>query len=189
MRGLVFKYRGLVWGVCAAAVLILPVYFSFARLFSAIQLLIIGQFLRFWAAGFIPKYRTLVVDAPNLVTSGPYAWMRNPLYAGNGIMGLGWALMAGWGWEAAFVAMYFALYPLTIIPYEEKFLMERFGEEYALYKKSTPSLFPALWDIKSRAERSRAGFDAKKSWTMERHSLIINALLTAAILASLYFAG
>ena len=187
MKEFIFKYRGLAWGLCAAAILIFPVYFSLARLFSAIPLLIIGQSLRFWAAGFIPKYRTLVVGAPNLVTSGPYAWMRNPLYLGNGIMGLGWGLMAGWIWEAEFAVIYFALYPLTIIPFEEKFLMERFGDEYASYRKNTPSLFPALWNIKSRVERSRTGFDVKKSWFMERHSLMMNALVTIVVLARLYF--
>ena len=189
MRELVFKYRGLVWGLFALAVLVLPVYFSPARFIAAIPLLTAGQCLRFWAAGFIPKYRTLVVDAPQLVTSGPYAWMRNPLYAGNGIMGLGWALMAGWVWEAAFAAIYFALYSLTIIPFEEKFLRDRFGDEYESYKKSTPSLFPGLRGIKQRIERSRTGFDAKKSWFMERHSLRMNILVTAIVLARLYFAG
>lgn len=189
MRELLFKYRGLVWGLFAAVVLIFPVSFSPSRTYAAIPLLIIGQSLRFWAAGFIPKYRTLVVNAPSLVTGGPYAWMRNPLYAGNGIMGLGWALMAGWIWEAAFAVIYFALYSLTIIPFEEKFLLERFGDEYESYRKSTPSLLPALSDIKSRAERSSAGFDAKKSWFMERHSLMMNALVTALLVARLYFSG
>ena len=189
MRELIFKYRGLVWGLFVVAVLIFPVSFSLARIYAAIPLLIAGQSLRFWAAGFIPRYRTLVVDAPSLVTGGPYAWTRNPLYAGNGIMGLGWALMAGWAWEAAFAVIFFTLYSLIIIPFEEKFLAERFGDEYAFYRKSTPSLFPALRDIRSRMDRSRAGFDAKKSWFMERHSLLMNALVTIAILARLYFSG
>ena len=189
MRELTFKYRGLVWCLFVVAVMIFPISFSVARIYAAIPLLFAGQSLRFWAAGFIPKYRTLVVDAPSLVTDGPYAWMRNPLYAGNGIMGLGWALMAGWVWAAAFVVIFFALYSLIIIPFEEKFLAERFGDEYALYKKTTPSLFPALWDIKPRIERSRAGFDAAKSWFMERHSLLMNTLVTVAILARRYFSG
>jgi protein-S-isoprenylcysteine O-methyltransferase Ste14 len=187
MRELIFKYRGLVWGIFAVAVLVFPVYFSPARFAAAIPMLIAGQCLRFWAAGFIPKYRTLVVGAPKLVTSGPYAWTRNPLYAGNGIMGLGWALMAGWAWEAAFAAIYFALYSLTIIPFEEKFLAERFGDEYELYRKSTPPLLPGMRDFKSRAARSLAGFDARQSWSMERHSLRMNILVTAVVVTRLYF--
>jgi len=189
MRELIFRYRGLIWGLLVAAMLIFPVSFSSARAYAAIPLLAAGQALRFWAAGFIPKYRTLIVGAPNLVTSGPYAWMRNPLYAGNGIMGLGWALMAGWIWEAAFAAIYFTLYTFIIIPSEEKFLTENFGEAYLEYKKNTPSMLPALRDIKSRMERSFTGFDAKQSWFMERHSLWMNILVTLVVLARLYFSG
>ena len=187
MRELGFKYRGLVWCVFAVAVLFFPVSFSPAGIYAAIPLLFAGQSLRFWAAGFIPKYRTLVLDAPNLVTGGPYAWIRNPLYAGNGIMGLGWTLMVGWKWAVSFALIYLTLYSFTIIPFEEKFLLERFGDEYASYKKNTPSLFPAISDFTPRAERSRAGFDAKKSWFMERHSLVMNVVVTALILSRLYF--
>jgi protein-S-isoprenylcysteine O-methyltransferase Ste14 len=187
LREVLFKYRGLVWGIFAAAVLVCDISFSLARLRAALPPLALGQGLRFWAAGFIPKYRTLVVDAPRLVTAGPYAWMRNPLYAGNGIMGFGWAFIAGWRWAAAFSLIYFALYSLTIIPFEEKFLRERFGEEYDTYRKSTPSLFPGFRNLKERAERSRKGFDAKKAWSMERHSLRVNILVTALVLARMYF--
>jgi protein-S-isoprenylcysteine O-methyltransferase Ste14 len=182
-----FKYRGLVWGIFAAAVLVFRVTFSPARFAAAIPLLILGQGLRFWAAGFIPKYRTLVVDAPKLVITGPYAWMRNPLYAGNGIMGMGWALMAGWIWEAVFAVIYFALYSFTIIPFEEKFLLDSFGEEYEIYKKSTPSLIPGIRNFKEKITKSRGGFDAKKSWFMERHSLRMNIVVTIIIITRLYF--
>ncbi|MDR2780741.1 MAG: isoprenylcysteine carboxylmethyltransferase family protein [Synergistaceae bacterium] len=187
MRETLFKYRGLVWGIFAAAVLALPVSLSLPRCCFAAPILLAGQCLRFWAAGVIPKYRTLSVDAPKLVTRGPYAWVRNPLYAGNGLMGLGWALMAGWIFVAAFTALYFALYSLTIIPLEERFLSVRFGEEYEIYKRSTPALIPDFRDFVFRASKSLSGFDRKKSWFMERHSLGMNALVTVLVLVRLYF--
>ncbi|MDR3278908.1 MAG: isoprenylcysteine carboxylmethyltransferase family protein [Synergistaceae bacterium] len=185
MTETIFKYRGLVWGTLAVAVLIFPVYPSMPRFVASIPILALGQALRFWAAGVIPKYRTLVVDAPELVTWGPYAFARNPLYAGNGIMGLGWSLMAGWGWAAAFAVLYIALYLMVIIPHEEKFLFERFGEEYEQYKKSTPAIFPRLANIRDKAALIR-GFDAKKSWFMERHSLRMNIVVTILVLVRLY---
>ena len=82
--------------------------------------------LRFWAAGFIPKYRTEVIGAPVLITWGPYSWVRNPLYAGNALMGLGWSLMVSWGWVGAFVIAFLLLYSLIVIPAEEDFLAEKF---------------------------------------------------------------
>lgn len=187
MRETIFKYRGLVWGIFAAAVLIFPVSFSAARSAVSVPLLVAGQALRFWAAGFIPKYRTLTVGAPSLVTSGPYAWVRNPLYAGNGMMGLGWAIMAGPVWCGAFAAVYSALYCLVIIPLEEKFLSERFGDEYERYRRSTPSIAPVPKNLREKAARGRGGFDWRKSWFMERHSLTMNVFVTVLLAGRLYF--
>jgi protein-S-isoprenylcysteine O-methyltransferase Ste14 len=187
LRETIFKYRGLVWGIFAAAILIFPVSFSASRAAVSVPLLAAGQALRFWAAGFIPKYRTLTVGAPSLVTSGPYAWVRNPLYAGNGVMGLGWSVMAGPVWCAVFAAVYFALYRLVIIPLEEKFLSERFGGEYERYRRSTPSIVPALNNLRERAARGRGCFDGKKSWFMERHSLGMNVFVTVLLALRLYF--
>ncbi|MDR1509575.1 MAG: isoprenylcysteine carboxylmethyltransferase family protein [Synergistaceae bacterium] len=186
MKGILFKYRGLVWGVFVAAVLVLPVSFSRLRFCAAVPILLAGQCLRFWAAGVIQKYRTLSLDAPQLVTWGPYAWVRNPLYAGNGLMGLGWALMTGWPMVAAFAAVYFALYSITIIPYEEQFLSKRFGEEYEIYRRSTPALIPGVGDLASRAGKAFSGFNRRKSWYMERHSLNMNLIVTALLLIKLY---
>ncbi|MDR1580105.1 MAG: isoprenylcysteine carboxylmethyltransferase family protein [Synergistaceae bacterium] len=187
MRETIFKYRGLVWGIFAAAILIFPVSFSSARAAASVPLLAAGQALRFWAAGFIPKYRTLTVGAPSLVTSGPYAWVRNPLYGGNGIMGLGWSLMSGPVWCAVFAVVYFALYCLVIIPFEEKFLSERFGKEYEHYRRSTPSIIPRPDNLREKSSRSRGGFDWKKSWFMERHSLRMNVFVTVLVAVRLYF--
>ena len=187
LRETLFKYRGLVWGIFAAAVLVLPVSFSPPRFCAAVPVVLAGQCLRFWAAGVIPKYRTLSLDAPRLVTWGPYAWVRNPLYAGNGLMGLGWSLMAGWTFVAAFAALYFVLYSLTIIQHEEQFLGVRFGVEYEIYKRSVPALIPNFRDFASRVPKNLSGFDRGKSWFMERHSLGMNAFVTVLLLARLYF--
>jgi protein-S-isoprenylcysteine O-methyltransferase Ste14 len=182
LNGLIFKYRGLLWGIFVLAVFIFPVSYSAARMFVSAPLLAAGQLLRFWAAGVIPKYRTLALDAPKLVTHGPYAWVRNPLYAGNALIGCGWAVMAGWWWLPAFAAVYFVIYSLTIIPYEERFLIEMFKEEYLVYRNTTPSMIPSVKNLRSRAAGSRGCFGAEKSWFMERHSLRMNILVTALLL-------
>jgi protein-S-isoprenylcysteine O-methyltransferase Ste14 len=152
----------------------------------AAPLVLAGQLLRFWAAGVIPKYRTLTLDAPALVTRGPYAWIRNPLYAGNALLGCGWSLMVGWALVPAFAAVYAVIYSLVIIPYEERFLLARFGDEYLSYKLATPSMVPGFSNFASRAARGSEGFGARESWSMERHSLRMNLLVTALILARLY---
>ncbi len=192
MNALIFKYRGLLWGIFAVAVFAFPVSFSPVRMLLALPLLAAGQLLRFWAAGVIPKYRTLTLDAPKLVTWGPYAHSRNPLYLGNALMGCGWSLMVGWLWLPAFAVVYWIIYSLAIIPYEEQFLLARFGDEYLDYQTRTPPLVPNVTRFSGfsdlrvflRAEYER--LDRKKSWFMERHSLRMNLLVTALILVRLF---
>ena len=181
-----FKCRGLFWGIFAAGILIFPGDFEPARFVVGLALVLAGQLLRFWAAGYIPKYRTEVIGAPVLVTWGPYKWVRNPLYAGNAVMGLGWSLMVGWGWVAAFVAAFALLYSMIIIPAEEEFLEGKFGEEYAEFKKRVPQLIP--WPRRGFPEKSRneKPFDAKRAREEEIYSIRVNVIVTAIIVIRLF---
>ena len=181
-----FKCRGLFWGVFAAGILIFPGDFEIVRFTIGLALVLGGQALRFWAAGYIPKYRTEVIGAPVLVTWGPYKWVRNPLYAGNAIMGLGWSLMVGWGWVIAFVIAFMLLYSMIIIPAEEEFLADKFGAEYAEFKKRVPQLIPyprGGFPDKSPNEKP---FDAKRAREEEIYSIRVNIIVTAVIFARLF---
>lgn len=181
-----FKCRGLFWGVFAAGILIFPGDFEIVRFVIGLALVLGGQALRFWAAGYIPKYRTEVIGAPVLVTWGPYKWVRNPLYAGNAIMGLGWSLMVGWGWVIAFVIAFMLLYSMIIIPAEEEFLADKFGAEYAEFKKRVPQLIPyprGGFPDKSPNEKP---FDAKRAREEEIYSIRVNIIVTAVIFARLF---
>lgn len=181
-----FKCRGLFWGVFAAGILIFPGDFEIVRFVIGLALVLGGQALRFWAAGYIPKYRTEVIGAPVLVTWGPYKWVRNPLYAGNAIMGLGWSLMVGWGWVIAFVIAFMLLYSMIIIPAEEEFLADKFGAEYAEFKKRVPQLIPyprGGFPDKSPNEKL---FDAKRAREEEIYSIRVNIIVTAVIFARLF---
>ena len=180
------KCRGLFWGVFAAGILICPGDFEIVRFTIGLALVLGGQLLRFWAAGYIPKYRTEVIGAPVLVTWGPYKWVRNPLYAGNAIMGLGWSLMVGWGWVIAFVIAFMLLYSMIIIPAEEEFLADKFGAEYAEFKKRVPQLIPfprGGFPDKSPNEKP---FDSKRAREEEIYSIRVNIIVTAVIFARLF---
>ena len=71
-----FKCRGLFWAIFAAAALLVPRRFGVARVTIGMGIVLAGQLLRYWAAGYIPKYRTEKIGAPVLVTWGPYKWVR-----------------------------------------------------------------------------------------------------------------
>ncbi len=76
-----------------------------------------------------------------LVTSGPYRWVRNPLYTAGvllftslGLVSASWYLIAG-------AALAFALARLRL-PKEETELEARFGQEYRDYARRTGRFLP-----------------------------------------------
>lgn len=82
-------------------------------------------------------------DAPReFVASGPYRWVRNPMYIGAFLLLAGYALCAG-SVEALLVAfgMLAAAHLFTVL-YEEPTLRRRFGASYEAYSRSTPRWIP-----------------------------------------------
>jgi len=82
-------------------------------------------------------------DAPRaFVASGPYRWVRNPMYIGAFLLLLGYALCAG-SVAAIGVALVLILAAHTfVLLYEEPTLEDRFGEGYRAYKRATPRWIP-----------------------------------------------
>ncbi len=70
----------------------------------------------------------------NLVTTGIYGVIRNPLYMSNGLLAIGMAILFKSLNALLFSVPYSFLY-LLIIYFEEKDLLEKYGEEYKEYKK------------------------------------------------------
>jgi protein-S-isoprenylcysteine O-methyltransferase Ste14 len=86
----------------------------------------IGEGIRIWAAGHLEKSR-------EVTRSGPYRYMRHPLYVGSSIMAAGVAIGAGSWLVAALVAVYMGVTITAAVRTEEAFLRSRFGDEYDAY--------------------------------------------------------
>ncbi len=93
-----------------------------------------GLLLRGWAAGHLEKNR-------QLARSGPYNWVRNPLYIGTLLVAAGLVVSAR-RWELAIVfgAVFLLIY-LPVIELEEQHLRRLFPE-YAGYAAQVPKLLP-----------------------------------------------
>jgi protein-S-isoprenylcysteine O-methyltransferase Ste14 len=82
-------------------------------------------------------------DAPrNFVASGPYQWVRNPMYIGAFAVLVGYALCAG---SMAALLVAFAMLAaahLFVVLYEEPALERRFGESYEAYRRTTRRWLP-----------------------------------------------
>ena len=111
-------------------------------------LLLTGETIRIWSISYAGgETRTRSVGAKKLCSSGPYAFVRNPLYVGNMFMYVGIVFIAGaaniWLMIATTLAFFIIQYSLIIALEEEK-LYELFGQEYQTYKNNVPAVFPRI---------------------------------------------
>ncbi len=96
---------------------------------------LLGEAIRTWAAGYIEKDETLVKN-------GPYRLVRNPLYLGSFLIGLGAVIIGHSLWFLlAFILLFLGTYLPTIFR-EERFLAQKFTTAYLNYQKIVPSFFP-----------------------------------------------
>ncbi len=79
-----------------------------------------------------------------LVTGGPYAWTRNPMYLGHLIFLVGLALTLQ-SLLAAALALFSVFYFLERVRRDEHRLGERFGEEYAGYCRRVKRWIPGIF--------------------------------------------
>ena len=86
-----------------------------------------------------------------LVTSGPYRWIRNPLYTAGGLVFTGLGLVAASWFLIAAAALAVTLVRLRL-PTEEAELEARFGQEYRGYARRTGRFLPR-WRCQRRVSR------------------------------------
>lgn len=122
-----------------AWLLVLP-FLWFARptpatLLGGAGIALLGGYIRGWAAGHIRKDSTLTV-------TGPYAHVRNPLYVGSFLVGLGVTVAGGvLLFVAVFLFFYLTVYSRTALV-EAELLEERYGAAYRAYAAQVPLFVP-----------------------------------------------
>lgn len=74
-------------------------------------------------------------DPGTLVTTGLFAWSRNPMYLGFFLSLLGACAGLNNAWALIPAGLFFAVSALHYIPYEERAASAIFGEAYTLYRR------------------------------------------------------
>ncbi len=82
-------------------------------------------------------------EGHELVTSGPYRFLRHPIYTGMLAALLGTVFLAGWFWLIVFGVT--TLVFVRRIRIEEGYMLKLFPNEYPEYKKRTKALVPFVW--------------------------------------------
>lgn len=133
--------------VAIAAFFVRPLYPGNAEEYIvkgiSVILVIAGVILRAWAAGCAGNHtRTSNIEAGKLATNGPYAFLRNPIYLGSIVLGVGMVGIVGdWRLSPLCFGTFAALY-FVIIPAEEEFLQREHPLEYKVYCRNVRRLLP-----------------------------------------------
>jgi protein-S-isoprenylcysteine O-methyltransferase Ste14 len=101
---------------------------------------LIGAGLLLGAAGIMTLVRARTTFMPDresndLVTAGPFALSRNPIYAGMMAIYVGVALAINSAWPVLLLPLVWILMRVSIIAREERYLAEKFGAKYVDYRR------------------------------------------------------
>ena len=116
-----------------------------------------GEGFRVWAAGHIEKGR-------EITRSGPYRYVRHPLYLGSALLGAGFAIASHSVPVAALAIAYLGITLGAAMRTEEAVLDAKFDGAYAAYREGRAGAVdrPFSWDraLANREYRAVAGFVA-----------------------------
>ena len=126
----------------------------------ALSLILLGLATRMYASGFVLKNK-------ELSTTGPYAFMRHPLYTGNIMILIGLCLINGFFWSfiTAFIFLWF-YYP-TAIEYEDRKLKSLFPDTWEEWASITPALMPKI-DLKGTINGKIFSRLDLRSWSLKK---------------------
>lgn len=131
----------------------------------------LGLLLRGWAAGHLAKDR-------ELTTSGPYAYIRNPLYLGTLIAAFGIVVAARNAWLASLFVAVFLLVYLPAVELEEQHLRDLFSD-YAIYAGTVNRFLP-----RKRFSLRQSSFSWELYRRNEEYKALVGWLIAVAWLSS-----
>ncbi len=141
-------------------------------------LIVAGLAVRSWAAGHLQRNR-------DLATSGPYAYLRDPLYLGRLLLLFGLGVMANrdvcYAMMAIGLILFFVDYMPRKLRKETARLEKRFGEQYRAYRAAVRSLVPRLRPYEGRS-KNRWSFALYWGENREQWFVLGAALLVALML-------
>lgn len=144
---------------------------------------LLGELTRFWGVSYAgSETRTRSVGGSKLVTQGPFAYTRNPLYLGNILIYFGFGIMMNslFPYLAILGTAFFIFQYHYIIKEEEVKLRDLFKEKYDEYYNSVNRLLPSLSPF-SPAKQSKVEIDLKAGFRSEKRTLQANLTVVICI--------
>ena len=120
----------------------------------------IGQILQVWCMSTIKTKKKLTV-------TGPYMFVRNPMYLGRFFLIFGILMMTGNPWLLILLPIVYYFYMINRVKREEKILAELFGNDYEDYCRDVHPYLPGF-----------KRFDQASLWSFNKESFEQNNVLT-----------
>ncbi|MFH1762487.1 MAG: isoprenylcysteine carboxylmethyltransferase family protein [bacterium] len=150
---------------------------------AGLCLVIIGEWIRIWGVAFAGgSTRTRKVLCSNLITTGPFGYVRNPLYLGNLILSCG-LLLVSFALFPELLGLYLIFFIFQyyfIVLFEESYLNQGIGQAYIEYCISVNRFLPRFkpFNIKSSQKP-----DYKSAIVSEKDTLTAIGLLLIILVA------
>ncbi len=150
-----------------------------AEIFGVASILL-GQLVRVSARGFKSEHSQ---NGNVLIEGGPYSLVRNPMYLGIFLIGLGVVLMLFKWWVVAIFIVFFIIRYILLIYQEEKKLKSLFPEKYPAYCRNVPHRIRP--SIKALLEKDICEYlPLKLSWIKKEIGSIIAVLFLVLLVES-----
>jgi protein-S-isoprenylcysteine O-methyltransferase Ste14 len=94
-----------------------------------------------WGLAYLRRSFSIIPEARRLVTGGPYAFSRHPVYLGEIVTAIGINLATA-GWPSALAVLYFVTCEVLRMRWEEGVLSRAFPNEYPAYARRVPRYAP-----------------------------------------------
>jgi len=141
--------------------------------------ILLGQIIRVCARGYKSEHSR---DGHTLLQGGPYAVVRNPMYLGIFLIGLGVVFFLFKWWAACIFLFVFIIRYIPLTLKEEKELFSAFPGAYRDYCKKVPRILPSpLMVLKANISEC---LPLKLSWIKKEIGAIIAVLLAAIFIKS-----
>jgi protein-S-isoprenylcysteine O-methyltransferase Ste14 len=105
----------------------------------AAVLVLAGMLVRVWAQQHLQHRLRASMD---LTVTGPYQYVRNPLYLGNTLLCVGASVAAKLLWLAPLILLWCAVVYSLVVRFEEGHLMTKYGAAYLQYMRDVPRWWP-----------------------------------------------
>ena len=144
----------------------------------------VGEFLRLYSVGYLGISSRITDHAATdeLVIDGPYRFVRNPIYLGNMLIYLGFAVLSNVFFPLfpALTLVFFAFVYSLITRYEESEIRSKFGSNYDEYLRRVPRFFP-LWAVRQPLP-AKHQFNIGKAFYSEKVTFFVLIIALAGML-------